>query len=72
MRQRVTYLLAALSGDAGSPDRVLSHAADGRLFHTAVVGATILSLTEGAQADNQATEQMILHLLEILTQHQGS
>ena len=29
MRQRVTYLLAALSGDAGSPDRVLSHAADG-------------------------------------------
>jgi AcrR family transcriptional regulator len=72
MRQRVTYLLAALSGDTGSPERVSSHADDGRLFHAAVVGATILSLTEGDQADNEATEQMISRLLEILTQHQGS
>jgi AcrR family transcriptional regulator len=72
MRQRVTYLLAALSGDAGSPERVLPHAADGRLFHAAAVGATILSLTEGDEADHQATEQMISRLLEILTQPQGS
>jgi AcrR family transcriptional regulator len=68
MRQRLTYLLAALSGDTESPERILSHAADGRLLHAAVVGATILSLTEGDQADNQATEQMIAHLLEMLTQ----
>ncbi len=51
MRQRLTYLLAALSGDTGNPERILSHTADGRLFHAAVVGATILSLTEGDQAD---------------------
>lgn len=69
MRQRMTYLLAALSGDTESPERVLSHAADGRLFHAAVVGATILSLTEGDQADNEATAQMLAHLLEILTRH---
>jgi len=67
MRQRTTYLLAALSGDTGSPERISAHTADGRLFHAAVVGATILSLTEGEQADNQATAQMLAHLLEILT-----
>jgi len=70
MRQRATYLLAALSGDTGSPERISAHAADGRLFHAAVVGATILSLTEGDQADDQATTQMLARLLEILTQHQ--
>jgi hypothetical protein len=67
MRQRTTYLLAALSGDSGGPERISAHTADGRLFHAAVVGATILSLTEGEQADNQATAQMLAHLLEILT-----
>jgi AcrR family transcriptional regulator len=72
MRQRVTYLLAALSGDTESPERISAHTADGRLFHAAVVGATILSLTEGDQADDEATAQMLAHLLEILTQHQGS
>ena len=30
MRQRVTYLLAALSGDAASPEQISEHAADGR------------------------------------------
>jgi AcrR family transcriptional regulator len=68
MRQRMTYLLAALSGDTGSPERILSHTADGQLFHTAVVGAIVLSLTEGDQADDQANEQMLAHLLEMLTQ----
>jgi AcrR family transcriptional regulator len=72
MRQRVTYLLAALSGDAESPERISAHTADGRLFHAAAVGATILSLTEGEQADNEANAQMLAHLLEILTQPQGS
>jgi AcrR family transcriptional regulator len=67
MRQRLTHLLAALSGDAGSPDRIAEHTADGRLFHAAAVGATILSLTEGDQADHQATEQMLARLLDILT-----
>ena len=67
MRQRATYLLAALSADTESPERISAHAADGRLFHAAVVGATILSLTEGEQADNEATAQMLAHLLEILT-----
>jgi hypothetical protein len=70
MRQRATYLLAALSGDTQSPEQVLSHTADGRLFHAAAVGATILALTEGDEADNEATEQMIWHLLEMLTQPQ--
>jgi AcrR family transcriptional regulator len=68
MRQRVTYLLAALSGEAGSPDQISAHAADGRLFHAAAVGATILSVTEGEQADNEATAQMLARLLGILTQ----
>jgi hypothetical protein len=67
MRQRLTHLLAALSGDAGSPDRIAEHTADGRLFHAAAVGATILSLTEGDQADDQATEQMLARLLDFLT-----
>jgi AcrR family transcriptional regulator len=67
MRQRTTYLLAALAGDTESPERILSHTADGRLFHAVAVGAAILSLTEGDQADNEATEQMIRHLLEMLT-----
>jgi AcrR family transcriptional regulator len=70
MRQRMTYLLAALSGDTGNPERILSHTADGRLFHAAVVGATILSITEGDQTDNDANEQMLAHLLEMLTQPQ--
>jgi len=72
MRQRATYLLATLSGDAQSPERISAHADDGRLFHAAVVGATILSLTEGEQADNEATARMLAHLLALLTQHQGS
>ena len=72
MRQRVTYLLAALSGDTESPERISAHTADGRLFHAAAVGATILSLTEGEQADNEANAQMLAHLLEILTQPQAS
>jgi AcrR family transcriptional regulator len=72
MRQRVTYLLAALSGDTGSPEAISAHTADGRLFHAAAVGATIVALTEGDQADNEATAQMLAHLLEILTQPQGS
>lgn len=72
MRERVTYLLAALSGDAESPERISTHTADGRLFHAAAVGATILSLTEGKQADDEATAQMLAHLLEILTQPQES
>ena len=72
MRQRVTYLLAALSEDAESPEQISAHTADGRLFHAAAVGATILSLTEGEQADNEATAQMLAHLLEILTQDQRS
>ena len=71
-RQRVTYLLAALSEDTESPEQISTHADDGRLFHAAAVGATILSLTEGEQADNEATAQMLTHLLEILTQQQGS
>jgi hypothetical protein len=72
MRQRMTYLLAALAGDSESAERISTHAADGRLFHAAVVGATILSITEGDQADNEATAQMLAHLLEILTQHRES
>jgi len=72
MRERDTYLLAALSGDTQSPERISAHADDGRLFHAAVVGATILSLTEGERADDEATAQMLAHLLELLTQHQRS
>lgn len=67
MRQRMTYLLADLSGDTGSPECILSHTADGRLFHAAAVGATVLALTEGDDAGNEATERMIRHLLEMLT-----
>ena len=67
MRQRVTYLLAALSGDTESPERISAHTADGRLFHAAAVGATILSLAEGDQADHEANAQMLARLLEILT-----
>jgi AcrR family transcriptional regulator len=67
MRERVTYLLAALSGDTGSPEQIAAHTTDGRLLHATAVGATVLALTEGDQADQEATAQMLARLLEILT-----
>ena len=72
MRQCATYLLAALSGDTENPEQITARSADGRLCHAAVVGAPILSLTEGDQADNEATAQMLERLLELLTQHPES
>jgi AcrR family transcriptional regulator len=67
MRRRATHLLAALSGDAVSPERIATHAVDGRLLHAAAVGAAILALTEGAQADDAATTLMLARLLDLLT-----
>jgi AcrR family transcriptional regulator len=67
MRERATHLLAALAGDTGNPEQIAAHGADGRLFHAAVVGATILSLTEGDQADHEATAHMLERLVELLT-----
>jgi AcrR family transcriptional regulator len=72
MRQRATYLLAALSGDSENPEQIAARTADGRLFHAAAVGAAILSLTEGDKADNEATAQMLERLLGLLTQHPES
>jgi len=72
MRQRATHLLAALSGDAESPERIAAHSADGRLLHATAVGAAILSLTEGDRADDEATARMLSHLIEILTRKETS
>ncbi len=67
MRQRGTYLLASLTGDAKSPDAIASHALDGRLLHATAVGAAVLSLAEGEGADNEETRRMLARLLDLLT-----
>lgn len=67
MRQRATYLLASLAGDSDSAERISSHALDGRLLHAAAVGAAVLSLAEGAGADNEETGRMLARLLDLLT-----
>ncbi len=67
MRQRATYLLAALTGDADSPEAIGSHALDGRLLHATSVGAAVLALAEGDDADDEETERMLARLLDLLT-----
>ncbi|WP_198519527.1 TetR/AcrR family transcriptional regulator [Microbacterium sp. BR1] len=71
MRQRATYLLAALTGDAEGPEAIGSHALDGRLLHATAVGAAVLTLAEGANADDAETGRMLARLLELLTSGGG-
>jgi AcrR family transcriptional regulator len=67
MRQRATTLVAALSGDAADPDRIAAHRVGGRLLHAASVGAAVLSLAEESATDDEATAEMVRHLLAALT-----
>lgn len=71
MRQRATFLLAALSGDTNGPEAIGAHALDGRLLHATAVGAAILSLAEGAASDDAETGRMLARLLDLLTTPAG-
>ncbi len=68
MRQRAASVLAALAGDPDDPEAIAAHRVAGRLLHAASVGAAVLSLAEGGEADDDATAEMIGRLLELLAQ----